>query len=103
MYSQSHRWRFRARTLALCLLLAPLPGLAAARQVLYGHVPKVLARLAPVGRLDATRRLKLAIGLPLRNERALDDLIRQLYDPASPNYRHFLTPAQFTAQFGPAQ
>jgi len=84
-------------------LLFPLPGRAAQRQVLHGHVPAVVSRLAPVGRLDATQRLNLAIALPLRNQQALTDLLRRLYDPASPSYRQFLTPAQFAAQFGPAE
>jgi subtilase family serine protease len=45
--------------------------------------------------------MNLAIGLPVRNSQALQTLLRELYDPASPSYHHFLTPAEFTAQFGP--
>src|SRR5262249_17567458 len=30
----------------------------------------------------------------------LDELLRQLSDPASPNYRHWLTPEQFAERFG---
>src|SRR5208282_2688901 len=78
------------------------PSLAAELQVLHGHVPAAVARfhLQPTGQLPATKSLQLAIGLPLRNEAALDDLLRQLYDPASPNFRQFLTPEEFTARFG---
>jgi uncharacterized repeat protein (TIGR03803 family) len=47
--------------------------------------------------------LNLAIGLPLRNQEALTNRLRQIYDPASPNYRHYLTPEQFTEQFGPTE
>ena len=47
--------------------------------------------------------MKLAIGLPLRNQAALTDLLQQIYDPASPNYQHYLTPEEFTAQFGPTE
>jgi hypothetical protein len=68
-----------------------------------GHVPAAVARLAPVGSMPASQRLHLAVGLPLRNEAELDALLRQLYDPASPNYRHYLTPAEFTARFGPTE
>ncbi|HEY4953101.1 MAG TPA: protease pro-enzyme activation domain-containing protein, partial [Verrucomicrobiae bacterium] len=68
-----------------------------------GHVPAAVARLQAKGVLAATNRLHLAIGLPLRNEAALDDLLGQLYDPASPNYRKYLTPEQFTEQFGPTE
>ena len=54
-----------------------------------------------MGRLTASRSLRLAIGLPLRNPTALTNLILQICDPASPNYRHYLTPEQFTERFGP--
>ena len=33
----------------------------------------------------------------------MGELLRQLYDPASPNFHQFLTPAEFTAQFGPTE
>ena len=59
--------------------------------------------MAPVGRLPGSQQLHLAISLPLRNEAELDRLLQQLYDPASPNYRHYLTPEQFTERFGPAE
>jgi subtilase family serine protease len=79
------------------------PGLAADRQLSPGHVPQATARLQPTGRLPGTNRLHLAIGLPLRNPAALDELLRQLYDPASANYHKFITPAEFAARFGPAE
>ncbi len=43
------------------------------------------------------------MGLPLRNKEALTNLLHELYDPASPNYRQFLTPEQFAEQFGPSE
>ncbi|MDE3068314.1 MAG: hypothetical protein KGJ60_12275 [Verrucomicrobiota bacterium] len=73
-------------------------------RTLRGHVPAAVARfhLHPVGSLSGSKRLNLAIGLPLRNQPTLAELLRQLYDPASGHYHHFLTPAQFTEQFGPS-
>jgi len=41
------------------------------------------------------------VGLRLRNRAALDALLVDLYNSASVNYRHFLTPAQFAEQFAP--
>ena len=77
---------------------------AAERQKLHGrHVPAAVARLAPVGSAPASQRLNLAIGLPLRNQRELDSLLQQIYDPASPNYRRYFTPEQFTERFGPTE
>jgi uncharacterized repeat protein (TIGR03803 family) len=75
------------------------------RQVLRGHVPSAVAKmnLQPVGRLPATNRLNLAIGLPLRNTNALNKQLQDMYDPANPQFRHYLTPEQFTEKFGPTQ
>jgi hypothetical protein len=79
------------------------PARAADRQTIHGAVPSVVSRLQPVDRLPATQRLWLAIGLPPRNEDGLNQLLQQLYDPADPNYQHWLTPAQFTESFGPSE
>jgi len=79
-------------------------GLAApALKTLSGHVPAAMSRLQPAGLFPADTNLNLAIGLPLRNQEALASLLQQIYDPASPNYHHFLTPEQFTDQFGPTE
>ncbi len=59
--------------------------------------------MTPIGVLPNSQTLSLAIGLPLRNREALTNLLDQLYDPASPNFRRFLTPEQFTEQFGPTE
>ena len=82
----------------------PLAGGAAPRQKLSGqHVLPAVARMAPAGSLPGSQRLKLAIGLPLRNQPELDAFLQQLYDPASPNYHRYLTPEEFTARFGPTE
>lgn len=86
-----------------CLLLLLTPSARADRQVLHNHVPAVVARLQPVGRLDQARHLDLALGLPLRNRQALTNLLEALYDPASPRFRHYLTPEQFAGNFGPSE
>ncbi|HXC37039.1 MAG TPA: protease pro-enzyme activation domain-containing protein [Candidatus Acidoferrales bacterium] len=74
-------------------------------QLLHGHVPPAIARLHlnPLFNIPETNQLRLAISLPLQNESALGDLLKQIYDPGNPNYHHYLTPGQFTAQFGPSQ
>jgi subtilase family serine protease len=100
------RWLLGARGVGMALFFSAIyPGIAAGTQVLHGHVPPAVARfnLQPTGQLPATKSLHLAIGLPLRNEEALASLIQQLYEPASPNYRQYLTPEQFTEQFGPTE
>src|SRR5580658_10051412 len=86
-------------------VLLGLPCAALAQPVnpqrLQGHVPAAAAHLTPVGRLEAARELKLAVGLPLRNKEALTNLLQRIYDPASPDYHHYLTPARFADAFGP--
>jgi subtilase family serine protease len=49
------------------------------------------------------QRMTLAIILPLRNQSELASLLKRLYDPSSPEYHHFQTVSQFTAQFGPTR
>ncbi len=80
-------------------------GNAGALQKLEGHRPEAVKRqnVQPVERLLASRRLQLAIGLPLRNQEALGAFLQQLYDPTSPQYHHYLTPEQFTEMFGPTE
>ena len=89
--------------LGIVAVTAGLPDAGLARQTLRGHVPAAVTGLRPVERLAATNRLHLAIGLPLRNKAALTQLLEQLYDPASRNYRQYVTPAQFAERFGPTE
>jgi len=91
--------------LAIGLLPAPTLGQAAGAYLLRGHVPPAIARfqLKPTGRLPATNTLRLAIGLPLRNQPELTSLLQRIYDPGSPDYHHYLTLQEFTERFGPTE
>lgn len=73
------------------------------RVVLTGHRPEVVSRLQPLGRLEGLTQLKLSIYLPMHNLEALTNLLEQIYDPASPQYHHYLTPQEFDARFGPTE
>jgi subtilase family serine protease len=72
-------------------------------QVLHGHVRPAVSggQAALVGSLPRAQRMNLAIMLPLRNQEELNSLLGRLYDPTSPDYHHFLSVEEFTAQFGP--
>ena len=87
------------------LLLFATAAKAADTRLLNGHVPAAVTQLhlQPLGQLASTNRLRLAIGLPLRNQAALDAFLQQISDPTSPAYRHYLTPEQFTERFGPTE
>jgi subtilase family serine protease len=89
--------------MAVSVSVALSSQFASAGQVLTGLVPEAAARLQlqPVGSLPGTNRLRLAIGFPLRNREDLSDLLEQIYNPASTNYHHYLSPQQFTDRFGP--
>jgi hypothetical protein len=87
----------------LIMLLLATSAQAQERRILPGHVPKAVALLQPLGDLPGTNRLRLVIGLPLRHQAALDGLLKNLQDPTSAHYHQWLTPEQFTQQFGPTE
>jgi hypothetical protein len=103
--SVSRRFYVIGYSVAACLTLGLFAQPTQAQQLrtLPGHVPPAVALLQPVDRLPGSTRLNLAIGLPLRNQEGLTKLLQQIYDPASPQYRHYLTTEQFTEKFGPTE
>jgi subtilase family serine protease len=56
-----------------------------------------------IGHLPANQILQLDVVLRLRDQDGLDQFLADLYSSTVPNYRHFLTPAEFTERFGPTQ
>src|SRR6202789_815491 len=99
-----NRLRMRLTCFAAMMLCGICPAVfGAGLKTLTGHVPGIVSRLTPLGFLPATNQLWLAIGLPLRDRAGLEDFVAQVYNPASPNFRQFLTPAEFTARFGPTE
>jgi kumamolisin len=76
-----------------------------AQTLMTRHVRQVtlngLAR--PVGRLPINRIMQLDVVLPVRDPAGLDSFLAELYSGTVPNHSHFLTPAEFTARFGPTQ
>ncbi|WP_144021446.1 protease pro-enzyme activation domain-containing protein, partial [Caballeronia sordidicola] len=67
------------------------------------YVPYIVSQLEPNGRLSSTDRLNISIALPLRNATELDELLRDLYDPASARFHRYVTADQFTRDFGPTE
>jgi hypothetical protein len=92
-----------AAALASLLLVASPIFAQQQRLLLAGHVPAAVANSTMTGALASEQRLSLAIGLPLRNQAELDTLLAKIADPTSSHYRHYLTPDQFAARFGPAE
>jgi subtilase family serine protease len=74
------------------------------------HAPPVLTAYAaavPAGSqlapLSSGLPLLLTFTLGFSNESRLDALLAAVSDPSSPDYRHFLTYAQFQQEFGPSR
>jgi subtilase family serine protease len=53
-----------------------------------------------VGHLPASQQMRLVLVLPVRDQAGLDSFLKDLYNPASPQFRKFLTVEEFTARFG---
>jgi hypothetical protein len=101
-------WNSKMRVAAYCAAIASLltiPVRAQQQQLLTHHTrPAVVNKQAKfISPLPATKRLKLAIMLPLKDQAGLNAFLSQLYDPQSPGYRQFLSVQQFTERFGPSQ
>jgi len=56
-----------------------------------------------VGLLPASKMLHFDIVLKLSHAPELESFLQDIYDPNSPNFRHYITPQEFTARFGPSQ
>jgi subtilase family serine protease len=77
----------------------PTPG----TQQLHGHLSPAIKQAPLVAHLDASTSLTLSIGLPLRNQEQLSTALSAIYDQHSAQYRHYFTPDQFAAAYGPSE
>lgn len=85
------------------LALQAFGSVANAAVTLPGHLKPLIAGSQYVGQVAATQNVDLAIVLPLRNQQALSELLRRLYDPSDSLYGQYLTPTAFTEGYGPTQ
>ncbi len=90
---------------AAVAVLSGMTTAALAQSVMTHHVRETVrtGQAAPVGRLSQSQVLQLDIVLPLRDPAGLKSFLSDVYNPKSPNFRQFVTPAEFTARFGPTQ
>ncbi|HEX3649555.1 MAG TPA: S53 family peptidase [Pseudonocardiaceae bacterium] len=78
-------------------------GSAAAPMVAVPHnVNAAVAGSTRTGDLAANHRMSFAVSLKLHDEAGLHRFLAQVGDRSSPLYHHYLTPAQFTARYGPS-
>jgi hypothetical protein len=105
--------RFRIRVQALLiasfmLMLIPLGVRAYSavtsppqRTALSGHLVPALKGLHPLAATSPQRVLALSVGMQLRNQSALQTLLKAQDTRTSGLFHHYLTPQSFAAEFGP--
>ncbi len=88
--------------------LAPVVNIVCQAQslpTLTHHVRDVVVngQAKPIGQLPLNQTMQLDVVLPLGDRAGLQSYLKELYNPASPSYRHFLSVPEFTERFGPSQ
>jgi subtilase family serine protease len=78
---------------------------AHAQSMMTRHVREAVSsgEAKPVGSLDSSQIMSLNIVLPLDDPAGLETFLSEVYDPSSSSFHKFVTPTEFTAEFGPSQ
>jgi kumamolisin len=92
-------------TLVAIVAFVNVVGQAQSRTLLTRHVREAtLNGQAPlVGRLPVSQTLPVDIVLAVRHQPELDSFVKEVSDPKSSSYRHYVTVPEFTERFGPSQ
>jgi kumamolisin len=72
-----------------------------AMKKLVGHIPAKVKEMSDQGRLADDQEVPVTIALELNNEADLDQTLAGMYQPGSPNYQKYMTPAEFQAKYAP--
>jgi hypothetical protein len=90
-------------SLCFALFLAPLARAQSSAWVSTATraVGPVLVNATPIGLLDSSTPIHVAVGLRLRNQNALVQYVRTANDPSSPLFGNWLTVSQFVAGYAP--
>src|SRR5262249_38591234 len=87
--------------LVAALLLPPCSAVAANPVWKRSSVSPLVRQTTDLGPAPASEIHRIVVALALRDPDTLDDFLRDLGDPASRRYRHFLTPEEFNARYAP--
>jgi len=91
-------------SLAIALALATsVPSFAQDTTRLVGNHPAAAETEPTAGPRAGDAQLTMAVSLQMRDRAGAEQLLAQLQNPASLNYQHWLTSAQFAARFNPTQ
>ncbi len=97
----------RMRTMGLSLVVLTLtlcaarPANSASGQFVAHNTPRYVATAKNLGTEDPSKTIEVSIWLNPHNREEMDAVARDLYDPASPTYRHWLTRSQIASRFAP--
>jgi subtilase family serine protease len=78
-----------------------LPAYAGEGQSITNNTPAYVSSATNLGAVDPSQTIAVSIWLQPHNRSRLDALAQDLYDPNSPNYRHWLKNADIATQFAP--
>jgi hypothetical protein len=83
---------------------APACAAPHGRQQLSGHISPALKAAPLVGPVPGNTVISIAVGLPINvpqdGSQTIDDFIKDVSDPKSPNYGNYLDVAGYTAKYG---
>jgi subtilase family serine protease len=93
----------RAAWLGVVTLLAgaALQASAANGQFIAHNTPPYVSTARNLGTEDPSKVIEVSVWLNPHNRSQMDALAQELYDPNSPQYRHFLTASQIAVRFAP--
>jgi subtilase family serine protease len=74
---------------------------SAGGQRIANNTPKFAAGAKNMGPVDPSSTIDVSIWLNVHNRSELDSLAEDLYNPKSPNFRHWLAKSDFVARFAP--
>jgi subtilase family serine protease len=96
-------WRTGAILGVAILLMLTVAGsaFAANGQVLANSTPRFVQSAQNLGPESPSKVINITVRLQQHNIAERDALLKQLYDPKSPLYQQWLTPAQYATRFGP--
>ncbi|HEX4222272.1 MAG TPA: S53 family peptidase, partial [Pseudonocardiaceae bacterium] len=79
------------------------PALPAGRAAIDNATPGWAVAAADQGQTNTNTQLDAQVYLQSKDPAGLSAFISAVADPHSPQYQHYLTPAQYQARFGPSQ
>jgi subtilase family serine protease len=74
---------------------------SAVGQVIANNTPKFAAAAKNMGPENPSSTIEVSIWLNVHNRGELDSIAQELYDPQSPNFRHWLAKSDFVARYAP--